>query len=103
VKTRLVLRKAEGMLTDRLEQLQNRVQAGEAALWGDLVQVTATLVSVHGALAPEHGGSLLTTGEMAERLGMSVKTLLNHKHNGTIQPAVAKGKHLRWSGAERLK
>ncbi len=102
MKTQLMLRKAEAMLTDKLEQLQNRVQAGDAGAWDELLQVTATLVGVHEALAPEHGGSLLTTGEMASRLGMSTKTLLRYRQHGKIKPSVEQGKHLRWSGTERL-
>jgi len=30
------------------------------------------------------------------------KTLLRHRAEGKIQPAVTKGKLLRWSGQERL-
>ena len=102
MKTQLVLRRSEALLVNRLEQLQNRLQAGEDGVWSEVLQVTATLVAVHGALAPEHGGSLLTTGEMAARLGLSTKTLLRHRKNGKIRPSQEQGKLLRWSGTERL-
>ena len=109
MKTQLVLRRAEGQLVEKLEALQNRVQAGEEGAWQELLQVTATLVAVHQALSPERGGSLLTTAEMAARMGIAPKTLLKHKAAGRIRPATEHGggrgrggKLLRWSGQERL-
>jgi len=60
-------------------------------------------------LRPEAGGTLLTTKDMASRLGVSAKTLLRHKSKGRIQPALEQGHHngkggklIRWSGQERL-
>ncbi len=92
MKTQLLLRKAESVLTERLEQLQTRVQEGQEAAWGEMCEVVRTLAQLHTALLPEHGGAMLTTAEMASRLGVSPKTLLRHK----------KEKRLRWSGQERL-
>ncbi len=102
MKTALLLRKAEALLANRLEDLETQLQAGEEGLWSEFLQVTATLTNLRLALTPEHGGSLLTTAEMASRLGVSSKTLLRHKKEKRIQPAVKNGKLLRWSGQERL-
>ncbi len=48
-------------------------------------------------------GAMLTTGEMATRLGIAPKTLLRHKAAKKIRPAVEQGKLLRWSGQESLR
>ncbi len=102
VKSQFLLRKAEAILTNRLEQLESRLQAGEDGLWSEFLEVVRTLTQLHTALLPEHGGPLLTTAEMASRLGVSPRTLLHHKQKGKIRPTQAKGKLLRWSGQERL-
>ena len=60
------------------------------------------LVALTQALKPENGGAMLTTKELAARLAVSPKTLLRHKAEGKIRPAVERGKLLRWSGQERL-
>lgn len=98
----LLLRKAEGLLADRLEQLEARLQAGEEAAWSEFLEVVGTLVALLPSLTPERGGAMLTTGEMAARLGVAPKTLLRHKARGRIHPAVERGKLLRWNGSERL-
>ena len=99
--SRVALQKAEPLLVRRLEALRNRVEAGEE-VWPELCECIRTLVAIAPAVAPDANGMLLTTGQMAERLGMSTKTLLRHKANGKIKPAVARGKLLRWSGRETL-
>src|SRR5262245_32800062 len=45
-------------------------------------------------------GELLTTGQMAERLGIAPKTLLKHKAAGVVRPALQRGKLIRWRGDE---
>jgi hypothetical protein len=55
-------------------------------------------------LAPGAHGELLTTKAMAERLGISPKTLLKRKASGEIHPAVQIGARgvaaIRWRGDE---
>jgi hypothetical protein len=99
---RVALQKAERALVRRVEELEARVQAGEVALWPDYLEAVKALATIAPALAPENGGALLKTEEMAERLGVSVKTLLRKKAGGEIRPAVQKGKHIRWTGRETL-
>ena len=60
------------------------------------------LILVVSNLAPERRGAYLTTAEMAQRLNLSPKTLLKHKANGKIRPAVQQGKLIRWKGTEEL-
>ncbi len=107
--TRVALQKSEPLLVKRLGQLTERLQAGEEAVWGEFVGVVQALVALSDCTAPEKRGSPLKTKEMADKLGVSVKTLLRHKRDGKITPAVEQGggpgkggRLLRWSGQERL-
>ncbi len=98
----VALQKAEPLLVKRLGQLQDRLRAGDEAAWPEFLGVLNTLASLLSNLRPEAGGPMLTTAEMASRLGVKPKTLLKHRAEGKIRPAVAQGKLLRWSGQERL-
>ncbi len=100
--TFVALGKAEPLLAKRLVQLQERVEKGEEGVWPEFLTVLNALAAILPALRPEAGGPMLTTQQMALRLGVAPKTLLRHKAEGKIRPAVAKGKLLRWSGQERL-
>ena len=99
---RVALQNAEAVLVTRVEHLQERLQAGETALWPEYCDVLRTLVALAPTVTPGVNGELLTTKEMAERLGIAPKTLLKHKAAGAIRPAVARGKLLRWNGREAL-
>jgi hypothetical protein len=100
--TLLTLQRAEPLLVTRLGTLQARLQAGDEAAWPEFLAVLQALTTVLPNLRPEAGGSLLTTAEMAARLGVTPKTLLRHRGEGKIQSAIKQGKLLRWSGQERL-
>ncbi len=100
--TLVALQKAEPLLVKRLGQLQERLEAGDEAAWTEFLEVVKVLAALIPNLRPESGGPMLTTKDMAARLGLSTKTLLRHRKKGSIQPAEAKGKLLRWSGQERL-
>ena len=97
----VALGKAEPILIKRLGQLQASLEAGED-VWSEFLDVVQTLVALTQAVKPENGGPMLTTQEMASRLGVALKTLLRHKAEGRIRPTVERGKLIRWSGQERL-
>lgn len=101
LQARVALGKAEAVLAERLESLRLRLTT-EPALWPEFCDAARALAAIAPATAPEATGAMLTTEQMAERLGLSVKSLLKHKKQGSIRPAVEKGKLLRWSGRERL-
>ncbi len=100
--TLVALQRSERLLTERLTTVQERLQAGEEAAWLEFLEVVKVLATLLPNLRPEAGGAMLTTKDMASRLGVSTKTLLRHKKEKRIQPAVAQGKLLRWTGQERL-
>ena len=93
---RVALQQAEKVLTARVEELRARLQA-EPGLWPDFLDVLRTLATITVTAAPEAGGALLTTAELAERVGVTAKTLLKRKGRGEIKPTIERGKFLRWS------
>jgi hypothetical protein len=92
------LTRAYHRVAGRIVELEERLEADPSA-WSEFY------IAVHAlaAIEPRLGhGDMLTTGMMAQRLGLSVKTLLKHKKSGAIQPAVVRGKLIRWRGNEAL-
>ncbi len=100
----LRLVRAAQRLGERLVVLEDRLQADDVATWREYAEVAAALAAVLPALAPERRGGLLTTAEMAQRLGISSKTLLRRKAKGELRPALQLGRRgraaLRWRGDE---
>ena len=98
---RLKIDKAARLLAERLDVLEKRVQDGDETAWAAYQGTLRALTALLPHLGPERG-ALLTTAEMADRLGISPKTLLRHKSKGKIRPAIVQGKLLRWKGNEVL-
>jgi hypothetical protein len=92
-----MLARVAGRLTHRLLHLEAVLDTEETA-WPPYVATAAALAAILAQIRRE--GSLLTTAEMAERLGIKPKTLLKHKKRGTVRPALQEGKLIRWRGDE---
>ena len=90
-------------LEARLAQLEGRLRDGDETAWPDALATANTLCTVVSQLPPGVKGKLLTTKEMAARLGISGKTLLKHKAKGTVRPALQCGKFIRWKGDEAMR
>jgi hypothetical protein len=90
-------------LAERLAQLDARVRAGDEGAWPEYIAAASGLAALLPHVAPERRDALLTTAEMAARLGVAPKTLLRHRAAGAIQPAVVRGKLIRWRGTEALR
>ncbi len=101
-RSRLALLKAEPLLLERVQQLQDRVHARDESAWPEYVQILHLLVDLQSAVAPERVGAMLTTEEMAARFGISAKTLLKRKSRGELEPTLQQGHLIRWSGRETL-
>ncbi len=98
---RLRIDRAARLLTDRIDTLEKRVREGDESAWPDYQETLRTLAALLPHVGPERG-AMLTTAEMAERLGVAPKTLLRHKAEGRIKPTIVEGKLLRWRGNEVL-
>ena len=93
------LSRAVRLLDARLLELEGSLDA-DATAWPDYLATVNTMVSVLVQLRPEAGGGLLTTEQLAERLGVTSKTLLRHAKAGAVKPAMRKGKLIRWRADE---
>ena len=86
-------------LLGRAETLRARLAATEdGAKWREYLDTIDLLLQIEDRLARQetNGRAILTTREMADRLGISVKALLRRKKQGRIRPSVAHGKALGW-------
>jgi len=102
--TSAVLSRAGRLLEDRMVQLEQRVRQGDEGAWEAYVTTVNALVAVLAQAAPGARGQLLSTKEMAEKLGIAPKTLLRRKARGQVRPALQLGKRgraaIRWRGDE---
>jgi hypothetical protein len=96
------LSRAAERLADRLDQLDERLQAADETAWTPYLETVTALTALLPQLTPERRGALLTTAEMAARLQVTPKTLLKRKANREIRPALQRGKLIRWRGDEVL-
>jgi hypothetical protein len=98
-----LLTRASGRLVARLAELEGQLDTGDASAWPGYLATLDVLLRMTAQTAPGRQGQLLTTREMAARLGLSAKTLLKHKQRGAITPALTKGKLVRWRGTETVR
>jgi hypothetical protein len=96
---RAVLERAAVRLQARVALLEQRLDDG-ADVWAAYADAVEALAVVADRTAPGRRGELLTTAEMAARLGVASKTLLKHKARGQVRPALQAGKLIRWRGDE---
>jgi len=91
----LTLDRARRRVLARLHELEAGLDAGEVSAWpAYLATLEALMVLAHDRQQP---GRLLTTRELADRLGVSSKTIQRHRKTGTLTPALARGRVIRWA------
>jgi hypothetical protein len=92
------------LLASRLQHLEARIQDADETAWPLFLDTAKVLAALLPNVAPGSHGKLLTTAQMAERLGISSKTLLKRKARGEIRPALTLGARgraaIRWRGDE---
>jgi hypothetical protein len=91
------------LLSARLRQLEDRIRQGDEASWDPYLATLTTMTTLLAQTSPGSRGELLTTAQMAERLGIAPKTLLKHKAAGTVSPPLQRGKLIRWKGDEMVR
>lgn len=92
----------EDRLRARLAQLEEQLDAGEDVWMLYCVTAQTLAALLRPVQAPGERAGLLTTKQMALKLGVASKTLLAHRRRGTVRAALTKGKLIRWKGTERL-
>ena len=81
----LALRRVEARLLDRLERLERDLDR-DPSLWPAYCDAALALAAVSRETVPGARGQLLTTSEMAERLGVSARTLRRRAKAGELEP-----------------
>jgi len=90
----LALQRAESRLAARLEQLEP-VLTDDAGAWQEYRETAVALATL--ATSAAQRGDLLSTSELASRLGVSPRTVRRRKKSGDLTPALQLGKRvLRW-------
>ena len=92
----LLLARALQLLTARVAGLEERVRAGDESAWSPYLDAIRALAQLD---KPERG-AMLSTADMAARLGVRPKSLLRRVQRGDVRPAVRSGKLIRWRGDE---
>ena len=96
----LVLEQAARRIAARLLVLDRELEAGDLSGWEEYVVLAQALAQLEQATSPVRTGRLMSTHEMAGRLGISPKTLLRRRARGEVEPALVMGKRgrgaLRW-------
>jgi len=99
-------RRAQHTLFGRYLSLQEQVQDTDvpSETWAEYARLVDVLLQLEDRLAgrAEEGAAVLTTAEMATKLNVTVKTLLEWKREGRIRPTFAKGKVLKWRLADAV-
>ena len=95
-----ILKAACERLAARLDTLGAQLEAGDDGVWPVYLATANTLAALLPNLTPGSRGELLSTREMAERLGISSRTLLKRRKAGAIRPALVLGSRgraaIRW-------
>ena len=106
----VALRHATTVVLDRLEALQKRVLSGDEDAWSPFLDAARTLATLADVTTPGRHGELLTTKQMAEKLGITTSTLLKRmkrKDDRKVTPALRLGTRgraaIRWRGDEVVK
>lgn len=96
--TALLLGRGLQLLAVRVTALEDRVRAGDENAWPPYLAALQALAALD---RPARGGSL-TTADMADRLGITPKSLLRRVKRGDVVPALRAGKLIRWRGDEAV-
>jgi hypothetical protein len=89
-------------LAARLAVLEAQLDAGEEAAWPAYLELLRTLSTLLPVLSPAQH-RLLTTAQLAARLGISPKTLRKRRALGLARPALQHGRLLRWRADQGLR
>jgi len=100
----LALQRAQIHLLQRLQDLEPLLARNQVDVWGEYREVALAVATLAAHLAPGAHGELLTTQQMAARLGIAPKTLLRRRARGQVKAPVQLGRRgraaLRWRGDE---
>lgn len=99
----IALRRAATLLEARLAVLEERVAGGDEIAWPLYLVTLESALKLDQQLTPGAHGELLSTKQMAERLGVTPKSLIRRKSKGQAAPASQVGRIIRWKPAEAVR
>ena len=79
----LALLGAEPRIIERMSKLAVQLDAGDPAGWIEYSALATALAALAPALRPEEIAAVLTQKELAERLGVSTRTIRRRKAEAT--------------------
>jgi AraC-like DNA-binding protein len=83
----LTLARGEARLIERLAQLNTELDVtGDRQTWLEYAQLLAALAAIAPATMPGSLGELITTQQLAERVGLSPKTVLRRMKQQGVEP-----------------
>jgi hypothetical protein len=88
-------------LEHRLDELERRIDAGDESAWANLLATLEAAARLDERLTPGAHGELISTKELAARLGVTPKTVLRRKGKGNLTPAIQHGRLIRWKASAR--
>jgi hypothetical protein len=97
------LRRAVPLIEARLAELEAKIQSGDESAWSAYLETLQTATMLQAQASPGAGGALLTTAELAAKLGVAPKTILRRRARGELTAHVTgrRGRAaLRWNAAE---
>ena len=92
----VALVRASRLVEARLASLEDRLAAGDETAWPDYLVTIEAAAKLDAQLVPGSHGELVSTREMAARIGIAPKTLLRRKAKGHVTPAMQAGRLIRW-------
>jgi hypothetical protein len=97
-----ILERTARVLLTRCEQLNPQAEAGDPGALAELLTIVGPLAALLPQIEPESRGALLTTRELALRLGVQPKTVLRRRARGELRPALSSGRLIRWRASDAL-
>jgi hypothetical protein len=88
-------RRAATLLGARLATLEERLESGDEGAWSLYLVTLEAALKLDQQLTPGAHGELLSTKQMAERLGVTPKSLIRRKSKGQAGPASQVGRIIR--------
>ena len=85
-------RKSCSFLAARLQALEVQIESGDEQAWAPYLDTVRALSVLLPHVQPGARGELLSTAEMASRMGISSRTLLKQRKAGKVRPALELGR-----------
>src|SRR5262245_21995260 len=87
-----VLERAERLVLARVQALEAHLDEGDPDVWRSYLDAVETLAALTRDRAHHQPDPLMTTKQLAERLGVHERTIRRQRQAGLLTPALASGR-----------